>query len=400
MQLGRLCYSAYNVHRVDQNSAYLRGAVTRGEAIRANRFITTVIAGSALLILAVASCSKREGGESVSSELGVPQDITSIRALLTDAWSALIHCNESGFLSCFHIVDNHQRAALKSIISAMKAIMRFRDLFINCYGEKAWHCFNDRGCGLWRPRFRFALPNPDAPSLIKSWVPRPAAGKCECDVEIFPNPRRIQLVKVGGKWFIEASSFLGESGDVAKFMESLGALVKKFRVAVCAPGVRPQDINYELARHFLGWREGRSRFTITEEGEVIIHGDIDTPIVWYCLRPEDRLVGEFEISKNEPLILELKAQGKRIVGFLANRVQLERAGGSEVAMYQGNVSFYERKKVGSPLGAWAEYKPVGGIISIRVETDAVSPIKIAVYERPATSRGAAEAGGREESRND
>ncbi len=136
--------------------------------------------------------------------------------------------------------------AAGAMFDFIRANMDFRNAFIHAYGKSAWDEF---GTGSSDPASEKQML---ADEIDKS-EPRIDGDQATltCKKPGAAEPSALRLVQFNGGWKVKASCLVpsGENGDkTVAIMPQLTALIAKYRRAIGKPGVRPEDITYELRR--------------------------------------------------------------------------------------------------------------------------------------------------------
>jgi hypothetical protein len=133
-----------------------------------------------------------------------------------------------------------------NLFNYARANMNFRKAFIQAYGKSVWDKFGLGSSDLDSDK-RLIFDEIDRSDLKIDGDQATLAYKKPRAAEL----SSLRLVKFDNGWKVKASSFSppGEKGDKAvAVLPLLTAIVVKYQRAIGKPGIKPQDITYELSR--------------------------------------------------------------------------------------------------------------------------------------------------------
>jgi len=168
-----------------------------------------------------------------------------VRAAARNVYTLLFEGTKAQFLSCFYGTTSDLNA-VGTMFDFNRTSMDYYDAFIKAYGLSAWPS-SENGPS-------------DPASEKKKRIEEIDTGELKIDGNqatltltkagsLKQNPLR--LVKTGGSWKVQASSYRppGENGDKAlAVMAKMAPIMAEYQGAIGKPGIKPEDITYELRR--------------------------------------------------------------------------------------------------------------------------------------------------------
>ena len=194
-----------------------------------------LVSAMVLAMIVAGGCKKDEA----------PSPTADPRGAARNMFSLLYGGTRAQFLSCFDGAESNLKT-MGIIFDFNQTKMNFRGAFIKAYGKAAWDRFA-RGMG-------------DPVSEKQMILDEIARSELKIDGNnatlINKNPgstkqNPLQLAKFDDSWKILASSFWpsGEDGDKALVvLTNMMAVTAKYQKAIGKPGIKPEDVIYELAR--------------------------------------------------------------------------------------------------------------------------------------------------------
>jgi hypothetical protein len=193
--------------------------------------LATIVAGG---------CNKDESAPPPQASQG-----PEVRAAAQNVFSLLFDGTRAQFLSCFYGTQPDLNA-VGIIFDFNRTSMNFQRDFIKAYGPAAW------------PASQNGPTDPAAEK--KKRIDEIDRSELQIDgdqatlANTTPGSEKqspLRLVKTGGVWKVQASSLrpAGQNGDKAlAAMAKMASLMAKYQKAVGKPGIKPEDITYELGR--------------------------------------------------------------------------------------------------------------------------------------------------------
>ena len=174
-----------------------------------------------------------------------PKPADTPRQALENMVGALNANDRKHFLACFAGTAEEMKAP--EVMFEMSATSKaFRDDFVKAYGQEGWEKFQTESPG--RANAKLILPEEGFKELDKFEY----TVKDDTATVKEPGKRQeLHLVKQDGQWRVKASSFVPPGAQADKFCEMMGnlsATVSKYRKAIGAKDIKPEDIDYELGR--------------------------------------------------------------------------------------------------------------------------------------------------------
>jgi len=163
--------------------------------------------------------------------------------------NAMVSMDKNELLAC--CAGNEAQMKVVAVMADFgQAILAFKKKFIKVYGEQAWKDFQDPNKKRDGGDARLSIPSADDLKKVK-----------EQKIEIKPDGTATftqigslqsgKLVKMDGRWFVDAGSMLPPNAKpeaFAKMMGKFAALVAKYQKAIGHEGISGEDIDAELGR--------------------------------------------------------------------------------------------------------------------------------------------------------
>ena len=163
--------------------------------------------------------------------------------------TAMVSMDKNELLAC--CAGNEAQMKVVAVMADFgQVVLAFKKKFIKVYGEQAWKDFQDPNKKRDGGDARLSIPSADDLKKVK-----------EQKIEIKPDGTATfaqigsqhpgKLVKVNGRWFVDAGSMLPPNAKpeaFAKMMGKFAALVAKYQKAIGHEGISGEDIDAELGR--------------------------------------------------------------------------------------------------------------------------------------------------------
>ncbi|HUS47378.1 MAG TPA: hypothetical protein VM098_04630 [Phycisphaerae bacterium] len=195
--------------------------------------------------------SSRKGtgrGDQPRRGLELPKATTPLQA-----GRNMVHAFQSGtreqFLSCVAGTEDEKKLA-GAMYDYACATKGFREDFVKAYGEAAWTEFQSE-----ETEDAPEGPNASLPVIPDDMLEEMEKAQVKIDgdkatLTMEQDGAPLGLIKLGGVWKVDASVLAGRSNLqwMTEKMSKMAELVRKYRKTIGKPGIKPEDIDYELGR--------------------------------------------------------------------------------------------------------------------------------------------------------
>jgi hypothetical protein len=223
------------------------------------KIFPAVLVSAVLLAILVAGGCKKDESPPPPNNASPPPASGSLdsgpRAAAKNMYSLLFDGTKAQFLSCFWGTEPDLKS-VGTLFDFNRSSLDFRNAFIQAYGKAAW------------PSGRNGPDDPAREQQARLNEIERSDLKIDGDQATLTNIMRgaekqnpMELIKTGGTWKVKASSLrpTGPNGDKAlAAMAGMASLMSKYQRAVGKPGIKPEDILYELKRALAEEEQGPS----------------------------------------------------------------------------------------------------------------------------------------------
>lgn len=202
--------------------------------------------GTLVVVAALSGCSSEKASAPSGAENAQPVNAATPQAALRAMTEAILKADKGRFTGCLEGTPE-QIKAMQSVYDYSHEAVEFREALIKAYGKEGWAKFQDSSAA-GGASARLDVPDDEFLGEIDK-------GKCEVNGDaatlMVTGKPPMALKKTNGAWRIDAAALLPPDAQPAKFAEMMtrmGQVVKQYKKAIGKPGVKPEDLNYELGR--------------------------------------------------------------------------------------------------------------------------------------------------------